>query len=98
MDSLQRRTQRTGQVRAQPFGEQPGLIEPALTLPCRMERNGNDRVESALTKTLVIERRHQPARDQMPKIDLSAVFKIENDVANNPAAAKSRNRSVEMER
>jgi len=82
---------------AHPFGEQRGLIETALTLPCRMERNRNDRVEAPFAKTLVVERGDQPPRDQMAKMDLPAVFKIENDMANNPAAAKSRNRGLEIE-
>ena len=54
-----------------------------------MKRHRNNRVEMAFAKTLVIEGRDQPTRDEIAKMDLAAVFKIENDVANDPAAAKS---------
>src|SRR6266446_1942763 len=63
-----------------------------------MKRNGNDRVETAFAESLIVERGDQPARDQMTKMDLAAVFKIENDVANNAAAAVGRDGGIEMER
>src|SRR5439155_3846626 len=63
-----------------------------------MKRNGNDRVETAFAESLIVERGDQPARDQMTKMDLAAVFKIENDVANNTAAAVGRDGGIEMER
>src|SRR5205085_6083800 len=81
----------------QPYRHQRRLVKPALALFRRMQRNGNDRIETAFAKTLVVERGHQPARDQMAKMNLASVFKIENDVANDSAASVSRNRGVEME-
>jgi hypothetical protein len=74
------------------------LIKTALALPRRMKRNGNHRVETAFAESLIVERGDQPARDQMTKMDLAAVFKIENDVANNAAAAVGRDGGIEMER
>src|SRR5260370_22249145 len=82
---------------AHPFREQRRLVKPPLALFRRMQRNGNDRIETAFAKTLVVERGHQPARDQMAKMNLASVFKIENDVANDSAASVSRNRGVEIE-
>ena len=72
------------------------MIEPALALFRRMERDGNDGIETAFAKTFVIERGHQPARDQMAKMNLATVFEIENHVADDPAASVSGNRRVEM--
>src|SRR5437879_12532127 len=63
-----------------------------------MKWNGNDRVETAFAESLIVERGDQPARDQMTKMDLAAVFKTENDVANNAAAAVGRDGGTEMER
>src|ERR1700730_18506214 len=83
-------------MRAQPFREQGGLIETALPLPRRMQRHWDNRVELAFAKTFVIECRDQPARDQMSKMNLAAVFKIEDHVANNSATAISRNRGLEV--
>src|SRR2546430_4981185 len=80
-----------------PFGQQCGLIETALALPRGMEWNGNDRVETPFAKTFVVEGGDQPPRDQVAKMNLPAVFKVEHDMANNPTAAKSRNRGVEIE-
>src|SRR5260370_27585542 len=62
-----------------------------------MKRNGNDRVETAFAESLIVERGDQPARDQMTKMDLAAVFKIKNDAANNAAAAVGRDGGIEME-
>src|SRR5207253_4206909 len=62
-----------------------------------LQRNGNNRIETAFAKTFVVERVHQPARDQIAKMNLASVFKIENDVANDSAASVSRNRGVEMQ-
>src|SRR5438874_8897644 len=62
-----------------------------------MQWNGNDRIETAFAKTLVVERGHQPARDQVAKMDLAPVFKIENHMANDSAASVSGNGGVEME-
>src|SRR6266403_2167551 len=84
-------------MRTQPFCQQRSLIKPALALFRRMQRNGHDRIETAFAKTFVVERGHQPARDQMAKMNLASVFKIENDVANDSAASVSRNRGIEME-
>src|SRR5260370_9187417 len=82
---------------AQPFRQQRRLVKPALALFRRMQRDGNDRIETACAKELVVERGYQPARDQMAKMNLASVFKIENHVANDAAASVSRNRGVEME-
>jgi len=84
-------------MRTQPFCQQRSLIKPALALFRRMQWNGHDRIETAFAKTFVVERGHQPARDQMAKMNLASVFKIENDVANDAAASVSRNRGIEME-
>src|SRR5436190_23440932 len=84
-------------MRTQPFCQQRSLIKPALALFRRMQRNGHDRIETAFTKTFVVERGHQPARDQMAKMNLASVFKIENDVSDDAAASVSRNRRIEME-
>src|ERR1700693_3177205 len=62
-----------------------------------MERNWNDRIETALAETFVVECGHEPPRYQMAKMDLAAVLKIEHDVANDSAAAVSGNRGVEIE-
>src|SRR5205823_5014852 len=97
MDALQCRTQRQRQMIAQPIGQQFSLIETALALSRGMKRNGNDRVELAFAKPFVIERPHQPARDQMAQMDLAPVFEIENDVSNNAACAISRNRGFEIQ-
>src|SRR5213082_3155450 len=97
MNALQHRAKRQRHVPAQPFRQQRRLVKPALALFRRMQRNGNDRIETAFAKTFVVERGHQPARDQMAKMNLASVFKIENDVANDSAASESRNRGVEME-
>src|SRR5437867_12022486 len=63
-----------------------------------MEWNWDDRIETTLTKTLIVQSGHEPAPDEMAKMTLPAVFKIENDVANNPATSISRNSGIEMER
>src|SRR5882724_2332583 len=84
-------------MRTQPFCQQRSLIKPALALFRRMQRNGHDRIETAFAKTFVVEGGHQPARDQMAKMNLACVFKIENDVANDSAVSVSRNRGIEME-
>src|SRR5947208_2526832 len=61
---------------AQPFRQQRRLIKPALALFGRMQRNGDNRIETAFAKTFVVERGHQPARDEMAKMNLASVFKI----------------------
>src|SRR5207244_10465538 len=94
-NALQHWAQRQRHMPAQPFRQQRRLIKPALALFRRMQRNGNNRIETAFAKTFVVERGHQPARDQMAKMNLASVFKIENDVANDSAASVSRNRGVE---
>jgi hypothetical protein len=52
-----------------------------------MQRNGSNRVEMAFAEPVVIQCRRQPARNQMPKKNLAAVFSIKNDVTNDPARA-----------
>src|SRR5438309_3417672 len=84
-------------MRAQPICEQGSLIETALALLRWMQANGNDRVGTTFAEAFIVERCHQPARDQMAKVNLAAVFKIEDHVANDSAAAVSGNRGVEME-
>src|SRR5438132_394997 len=81
---------------AQPFCKQSGLVESTLTLARGMKRNRNDRIEMAFTNALIVERRHEPARDQMAKINLLSVFKIKNHVSNNSASAISRDGSLEI--
>src|SRR5437773_4467206 len=61
-----------------------------------MKRHGNDRVETAFANALVVERRNEPARDQMTEMNLFSVFEIENHVPNDPASAIGRDCGLEI--
>src|SRR2546428_10419006 len=81
---------------AYPIGKQPGLIEPALALARGMKRHGNDRVETAFANALVVERRNQPARDEMTEMNLFSAFEIANHMPNDPASAIGRDCGLEI--
>ena len=85
-------------LRTQQICEQGRLIETAFAFPGRMERDRNDEIETAMAKSVVIDGGKEPARHQMPQMELTAIFEIENDAANNPAAAIGGDGSIKMQR
>src|SRR5436309_6613296 len=98
MDALEGRQKRQRQMRAQPFREERSLIESALTLASGMQWNRNNDVETAVPKPLVIKCGHQPAGDQMPKMNLSPVFEIQDDVTSDPTCAICRDGGFKIKR
>src|ERR1700724_2777331 len=78
--------------------DQPNiLIKTALALSRRMQRNWNNRVEAAVAQSRIIQGGDKPAPDQMTKMNMLAVFKIENDVARDAAAAIGRDRCIKVD-
>src|SRR4029077_3849311 len=61
-----------------------------------MQRHWNDNVKSVAPKPWIIEGCAEPASHQMAQIDLAAVFKIVNNLADDPATAIGGDRSVKM--
>jgi hypothetical protein len=93
---LQHRTNWDPQMWTDSLGKQSRLIETALPLPRRMQRDGNNRVELALAQSGITQRGHEPLSNQMPKMDLLAVFEIENDVTRDAATPIGRDSGVEV--
>ena len=89
---------RNAEMPVESLGEKCGLIETALALPRRMQRNGNDGIETALVQSGIIESGNKPTRDKMPEMNLFSVFEIQNHVARDSAAAISGDRSVKVEK
>src|SRR5205814_7041945 len=63
---------------------------------CRMQRHCNDNVKSEVPKQGIIQRCAEPACNQVAQIDLAAVFKIVNNLADDPATPIGGDRSVKM--
>src|SRR5260370_32062132 len=61
-----------------------------------MQRHWNDNVKSMAAKPGIIEGRAEAACHQMAQIDLAAVFKIVNNLTDDPATAIGGSRSVKM--
>src|SRR5260370_5334960 len=61
-----------------------------------MQRHWNDNVKSMAAKPGMIEGRAEAACHQMAQIDLAAVFKIVNNLTDDPATAIGGSRSVKM--
>src|SRR5947207_6767142 len=96
-NSLERRFAGEGDAIAQQLGKQRALIKTAFALARGVERHGNDHIESAPAESCVIERGKKPARHEMPEVDLAMIFKLQHDLANDSAAAISRDSGIEMQ-
>src|SRR5207248_5513611 len=95
-DSLQYRTNGDPQIRTDSLGKQSCLVETALPLPRRVQGDGHDRVELALMQPGIIQRGLEPLSNQMPKMNLFAVFEIENDVTRYAATSIRRDSGVKV--
>src|SRR2546428_13458562 len=63
-----------------------------------MQRDWNQKIESAFAEPFIVESREEPARHQMAQMHLPAVFEIEDHPPNNPAAAIGGDRRIEVDR
>src|SRR5260370_39841599 len=61
-----------------------------------MKRHWNDNVKSVAVQPRIIEACTEPPCQQMAQIDLAAVFKIVNNLADDPATAIGGDRGVKM--
>src|SRR6266446_10366915 len=61
-----------------------------------MQRHWNDNFKSVGAKPGIIEGCAEPACHQMTQIDVAAVFKIVNNLADDPATAIGGHRSVKL--
>jgi hypothetical protein len=73
--------------RAEQFGKQARLIESAFPLASWMQRYGHNYVKMPPAKTFIIKRRAKPTRHKMSQMNLAAVLKIVNDLADDTATA-----------
>jgi hypothetical protein len=75
-NALEDRPNRNAKMRNEAFGKQTCLIETALALPRRMQRNRNYGVETAVAQAWILERCNDPLCDKVPKMNLFSVFEI----------------------
>jgi hypothetical protein len=61
------------------------LIESAFPLASWVQWHRHDYVKFASAKTLIVKRCAEPTCHEMPQVDLTAVLKIMNDLADDTA-------------
>jgi hypothetical protein len=84
--------------RAYQFGKQARLIESAFPLASWMQWHGHDHIESPPAKPFIVERRTEPACHEVPQVNLAAVLKLVNDLADNTATAVCGHRCIKVNR
>src|ERR1041384_2180696 len=78
----------------QRFGEQLGLVKPALALSGRMKRHWNEEIEVAVAETGIAQSFAQPEADRMAEMALPRVLELMNEPANQTAAAVGGDRGI----
>jgi len=63
-----------------------------------MKRHRHDYIEVALAKSFIVQRRVEPTRYKMAQMNLAAVFKFVDDLANDTATAVRCHGGVEVNR
>src|SRR4029077_1273366 len=78
------------------FRKQARLIEPAFPLASRVQWHRHDHVKWAPAQTLVVKRCAEPACYEMSQVNLTAVLKIMDDLADDTAATVRGHRCIKV--
>ena len=75
-----------GHLFGKQFRDQDRLVKTAFSLPGWMQWHRNDNIESQVANPLVI-RCLEPARHEVTQVNLTPVFKLVNDLADDAATS-----------
>src|SRR5262245_30671644 len=73
-----------------------GLIKAAFPFPDRMQRDGDDCVETMTLQSGIIERLTKPAAKWMPQVSAPPIFKFVDQLAHDPATPVSGDGGIKM--
>src|ERR1051325_11857354 len=73
------------------------LVEATLPFARPMQRHRHDEIEAPAAQPRIAQAFAEPARDRMAEVTLLSVLKLMENVANEPAAAISGHRALEVE-